>query len=107
MKQVPETSREAYKNMQPKIPSDQELILSVLSYENDMTYNEISKAVRLKLYNEEKTFEAQSWVNPNKVSRRMKELLESKKIISGEVRECSIVKSKCKTYLLKKLHTTN
>ena len=102
MKQVSETSRQAYKNMQPKIPSDHELILAVLSDEKEMTYNEISKAVRLKLYYDKKTFEAQAWINPNKVSRRLPELVRLEKIIESEVRECSIAKSKCKTYLLPK-----
>lgn len=99
------TSLEACKNMQPKIPSDHELILAVLSYEKDSTYHEIAKAVRLKLYNEKNIFRAQAWINPNKVSRRLPELVRLEKIIESEVRECSIVKSKCKTYLLKKVET--
>lgn len=88
--------------MQSKIPTDHELILAVLSEEKDMTYNEISKAIRLSFYANKNTFDALAWTNPNKVSRRMKELLMDKKVILGEVRECSIVKSKCKTYLLTK-----
>lgn len=101
MKTIEPTSLEAYKNMQPKIPTDQELILAVLSNEKAMTYNEIAKAVRIKLYNDKNTFSVQSWVNPNKASRRMLELIRLKKVIPGEVRKCTIAKSNCKTYLLK------
>lgn len=95
------TSREAYENKKPTIKNDYDLILAVLSDEKDMTYNEISKAVRLKLYNEKKTIQAQNWVNSNKVSRRMLELINLEKVKYGETRKCTIANSKCKTYLLK------
>lgn len=94
------TSLEAYKNMKPKIPTDHELILAVLSDEKEMTYNEIAKEVRISLYAQNKTLQLQSWINPNKVSRRMKELVNKKKVMVSEPRLCTIVKSRCKTYLL-------
>lgn len=94
------TSREAYEIKKPTIKNDYDLILAVLSDEKEQTYNEISKSVRLKLYNEKKTIQAQNWINPNKVSRRMKELITLKKVKYGETRKCTVANSNCKTYLL-------
>lgn len=102
MKQVSQTSKQAYKNMQPKIPSHHELILAVLSDEKELTYNEIAKSVRLWFYSNKKTIEAQAWLNPNKVSIRLAELIRLKKIIPGEIRKCTIGGRNCQTYLLNK-----
>ena len=41
-------SLEAYENMKPKIPTDQELILSVMKEKEDYTYHEIAKNIRVK-----------------------------------------------------------
>ena len=94
------TSLEAYENMKPKIPNDHLVILSVLDDKKPLTYNEIAKDIRVKYQLQSKTIEALKWSNPNKVSRRMKELVEAKKVEVCEPRICTIVKSNCKTYRL-------
>jgi len=78
------TSLEAYTNMQPKIKTDQDKILSVLGKE-PLTYNEI--AWRL------------GWFNPNKVSRRLPELLRLNKVRLVGVKKCSKAKSNCSAYI--------
>ena len=80
------TSLQAYENIKPRIPKDHLAILSVLSYNKDMTYHEIAKAL--------------NWGNPNKAGRRMSELLLKELVKSGEIRKCSIAGTNCNTYLL-------
>lgn len=80
------TSLEAYREMQPKIKTDHDKILSVLKKTEPLTYNEI--AWRL------------GWFNPNKVSRRMPELIRLGKARLKEVRKCSRAKSNCSAYVL-------
>ena len=93
------TSLDAYENMKPKIPNDQAVILSVLD-DKPLTYNEIAKDIRVKYQLQSKSIEALKWSNPNKVSRRMKELVMAKKVKVCEPRICTMVKSNCKTYIL-------
>lgn len=94
------TSLEAYENMKPKIPKDQLVILSVMDEKKGLTYNEIAKEIRVKYHLENKSIEALKWTNPNKVSRRMKELVLAKKVEVCEPRICTIAKSNCMTYRL-------
>lgn len=94
------TSLEAFKNMQPKIPNDHQVILSVLVDGKEKTYNEIAKDIRVKFQLAGQTLKANQWINPNKVSRRLKELVLAKKIEACEPRICAIAKSNCKTYRL-------
>ena len=62
-------------------------IVNVLSeVQRDLTYKEIAKYL--------------GWSDPNKVSRRLKELREQGKITIKEVRKCTIAKSKCSSYIL-------
>jgi hypothetical protein len=82
-----QTSLEAYKLMQSKIPNDHEAILAVLEINSDLTYCEIAKLLR--------------WLNPNKVSRRMPELIRLEKVESSGTKICPIAKSRCTTYKLK------
>ena len=93
-------SLEAYENMKPKIPTDHELILSVLSDE-PLTYKEIGYKVYKKLLlNGETRLKAFAWKHdPNKVSRRTKELLRMEKIKIKETRKCTIAGSKCYAYI--------
>ena len=79
------TSLEAYKNMQPKIKTDQDKILSVMSKTEPLTYNEI--AWRL------------GWFNSNKASRRLPELLRLGKVVKKGVKICTRAKSKCNSYI--------
>lgn len=80
------TSLEAFREMQPKIKTDHDKILSVLKKNEPLTYTEI--AWRL------------GWFNPNKVSRRMPELIRLGKAKLKEVRKCSRAKSNCSAYVL-------
>lgn len=79
------TSLQAYTNMLPKIKTDHEKILSVLSKKQPLTYNEISKLLK--------------WHQPVKVARRLPELLRLGLIKKSEQRKCSIAKSNCNTYI--------
>lgn len=96
------TSIEAFNNMKPNIPTDHKLILSVL---NDVpaTYKEIGYKVYKKLllsdrFNTQK--KAYAWkYDPNKVSRRMIELVRLEKAKIDGVRICTLAKSKCSTYI--------
>jgi len=85
----PQTSLEAYTLMQPKIPKDHESILAVLSVNSDLTYKEIGKLLRWTAF------------DPNKVSRRLPELVRLGKIEKSGERICTIAKSRCSTYRLK------
>ena len=79
-------SLEAYKNMQPKIKTDHDKILSVLKKDKPLTYNEIAWQL--------------GWFNPNKVSRRIPELIRQGKVVSKGTRKCTRAKSNCSTYAL-------
>ncbi len=79
------TSLQAYKAMQPKIKTDQDKILNALSTNKSMTYNEIARYI--------------GWFNPNKVSRRLPELLRLGKIKLSEVRKCRVARSECRAYI--------
>lgn len=82
-----QTSLDAYRLMQPKIPIDREAILEVLKINDNMTYHEIAKALR--------------WLDPSKASRRMPELVRLNLVeISGE-KICTVAKSRCTTYKIK------
>lgn len=59
-----------------------EMALKLLKKES--TYSEIARAI--------------GWFNPNKVSRRMPELVRLKKAVKCESRICSISKTMCATY---------
>lgn len=80
------TSLEAYRNMQPKIKTDHDKILSVLSKTKTLTYNEIAWQL--------------GWFNPNKVSRRIPELIRQGKVRLKEVRKCTRANSNCSAYTL-------
>ena len=80
------TSLQAFENKKPTIKTDQDKILSVLSKQNPLTYNEI--AWRL------------GWFNPNKASRRLPELLRLHKIAKKGVKMCTRAKSNCSAYIL-------
>lgn len=92
------TSLEAYETMKPKIPTDHAIIMSVLT-NTPMTYKEIGVKIRVKLISERKTTELQGWFDPNKVSRRMSELVELKKVEVCPSRICTVAKSNCTTYI--------
>ena len=99
---IQSTSLEAYENFKPKIPTDQEKILSVLEKEKGLTYNEIALRVYKKLLLNPDVSESKkafSWRNSNKVSRRMKELIEQGKVMVKETKICSLAKSNCKSYV--------
>lgn len=82
---VSQTSKEAYLNKKPTISSDQEKILSKMDENKGFTYNELSDML--------------GWTNPNKVSRRMSELVRKNKVKIKEVRKCNIAKSNCNSYV--------
>jgi len=84
------TSLEAYELFKPKIPNDHEAILAVLSVNSDLTYKEIGKLLRWTQF------------DPNKVSRRMAELVRADKVEISGTRICSIGKRTCSTYRLAK-----
>lgn len=98
---VTATSREAYENKKPTIQTDQDLILSVLLKDKGKTYHEISLAVYKKLLlNINTKIDAYAWkYNPNKVSRRLKELISKKRIKVLEERKCTLAKSTCQSYV--------
>lgn len=99
MKQIKQTSRESYESVKQVIPTHHKLILSVLSETKEMTYREVSNKV---YFNISSFPDYLTWLNPNIVSRRMKELIESKQVKYGETRKCTIGERKCQTYLLNK-----
>lgn len=98
------TSLEAYEAMKPKIPTDHSLILSVLDKKKGLTYKEIGQRVYKKLLlntSPNEKLKAYAWkYDPNKVSRRLKELVRLKRIKKDGVRKCSLAKSNCTTYIL-------
>jgi len=96
------TSLEAFKNMQPKIPNDHQVILSMMSENQPMTYSEISKAIKENALSNKDTVKYYKWSNPVKVMRRLSELVRLEKVEKCEPRICTIAKSKCTTYKLKK-----
>tara|TARA_R110001606_G_scaffold398055_1_gene576202 strand:- start:9771 stop:10028 length:258 start_codon:yes stop_codon:yes gene_type:complete len=79
------TSLEAYENKKPKIKNDHQRILFMMSKKEDFTYNEIAKML--------------GWSNPNKVSRRIPELIREGKVKVKEVRKCTVAGSNCNSYL--------
>ena len=81
-----QTSLEAYAEFKPKIQTDHDKILSVLKKDKSLTYNEIAWMI--------------GWFNPNKVSRRMPELIRLGKAKLKEVRKCTRAKSNCSAYVL-------
>ena len=87
------TSLQAYKAMQPKIKTDHDRILSVLSLNRGFTYNEIAKLL--------------NWDNPVKVARRLPELVRMNLIAIKEVRKCQIVNNNCSSYIKLINHETN
>lgn len=97
-----DTSLIAYENKKPTIPNDHELILSVMDNDIALTYKEIGYLVYKKLLLDSKTrLNAFAWkYDPNKVSRRLKELVLAKKIEIKEQRKCTRAKSMCNSYLL-------
>lgn len=96
------TSQIAYENKKPTIPNDHELILSVMDKKKPLTYKEIGYLVYKKLLLSDSTrLKAFNWkYDPNKVSRRLKELVISKKIEIKEQRKCTRAKSLCNSYVL-------
>jgi len=82
-----QTSLLAYELMQPKIPTDQNSILSVLEFNSNLTYHEIAALLRFR--------------NPNKVSRRIPELIRLNKVEISGTKICPIAKSVCSMYKLK------
>jgi len=83
----PQTSLLAYDLFKAKIPNDHECILAVLSVNSNLTYCEIAKLL--------------NWHNPNKASRRMKELIQLEKVEKSGTKICPIANSLCTTYKLK------
>jgi len=82
-----QTSLTAYSLMQPKIPKDQDCIIEVLGFNSNLTYHEIADLLR--------------WRNPNKVSRRIPELIRLNKVEISGTKICPIAKSVCSMYKLK------
>ena len=80
-------SLEAFENIKPKIPTDHDLILSVLKKDKDATYKEIGYMIYKKLLlnsNPKDKLKAYAWKHdPNKVSRRMSELVDLKRAPLG------------------------
>lgn len=83
-----QTSLEAYNAFKDKIPTDHEAILTALEFNPNQTYMEIAKLCRFQ--------------NPNKVSRRIPELIRLDKIEKSGERICSIGKRSCSTYAILK-----
>ncbi len=81
-----ETSIKAYHGILPIIPTHHDLIMNVLNDYKDLTYSEIASLI--------------GWTNPNKVSRRMPELLKLNKVVLSKIRKCSIEGHYCQTYLI-------
>ena len=82
---IASTSLEAYNNMQPKIKTDHQLILSKLCKNKGFTYNEIAQML--------------GWKNPNKASRRLPELVRLGLVEVKGVRRCMVAESNCRTYV--------
>jgi len=83
------TSIEAYREkiLSGTVDNDYDKIWWTLNWvEQPMTYSEIAKFL--------------DWDNPNKVSRRTKEMVEMGLIKECEVRVCKIAGSKCLTYMV-------
>ena len=99
-----QTSLEAFTKMKPKIPTDQDLILSVLKRNESLTYKEIGQRVYKKLLlnlNPNAKLKAYAWkYDPNKVSRRLPELVRLKRVKINGSRKCTLAKSNCSTYIL-------
>lgn len=97
------TSQLAHENYKPKISSDHDLILSVLDKKEALTYKEIGYKVYKKLLlspDVEKQKQSFAWkYDPNKVSRRLKELVVSEEIKVLEQRKCTRAKSLCNSYV--------
>ena len=85
MRTLNTNSLEAYRDMQPKIKTDHDKILSVLKKDKSMTYNEIAWYL--------------GWFNPNKASRRIPELVRLGKVKLKEVRICKRAGSNCNAYV--------
>lgn len=100
MKQ-PITSTLAYEDKKATIPSDHELIDSVLDSKLGMTYREIGYAIYKKLLLKKETAtSAFQWkFNPVKVARRLKEMVKSNKIEVLEQRKCTLGNSLCNSYV--------
>lgn len=82
-----QTSLDAYRLMQPKMPIDREAILEVLKINDNLTYHEIARILR--------------WNDPSKASRRMPELVRMNLVESSGEKICSVAKSRCTTYKIK------
>ena len=83
------TSIEAYREkiLSGTVDNDYSKIWFILNwFDRPMTYSEIAKKL--------------NWSNPNKVSRRTKEMVEMGLIKECEVRVCRIAGSKCLTYIV-------
>ena len=83
------TSLEAYREkiLSGTVDNDYSKIWWTLNYyDKQFTYSEIAKKL--------------NWSNPNKVSRRTKEMVEMGLIKECEVRVCRIAGSKCLTYMV-------
>lgn len=98
------TSIEAFNNIKPKIPTDHSIILGAMKKDEPMTYKEIGYSIYKKLLlspDGKKRTKAFAWkYDPNKVSRRLCELVRLKKIKPVGVRKCTKAKSNCTTYVL-------
>lgn len=85
------TSIEAYREkiLSGTVLNDYSIIWWILNWnDKPMTYSEIAKDL--------------NWHNPNKVSRRLKEMCEKELIKECEVRVCKIAGSRCLTYMVVK-----
>jgi DNA-binding Lrp family transcriptional regulator len=83
------TSIEAYREkiLSGTVDNDYSKIWFELNWHDEpMTYLEIAKSI--------------GWSNPNKVSRRLKEMVEKGLIKECEVRVCKIAGSRCLTYMV-------
>lgn len=98
------TSQIAHEKYKPKKQNDHNLILSVLSKDKSKTYKEIGYEIYTKLLlskDNKKRLQAYTWkFDPNKVSRRLKELVVNHKIKVLEIRKCTMAKSLCNAYVI-------
>ena len=83
------TSLEAYNKIKPLRNKDYKAILVALKSYPKITYNEIALILQ--------------WQNPNKVSRRTSEMIKLNLIDKVGERICTIAKSKCSIYSVKKV----
>jgi hypothetical protein len=86
---IRKTSIKAYREkiLSETVLNDYSMIWWTLNWnEKPMTYSEIAKDL--------------NWTNPNKVSRRTKEMVEMGLIKECEVRICKIAGSNCLTYMV-------